>query len=301
MQYLALFVMRKPVKIICALALVFWLGGCSSVKFAYSQAPDLLHLYLDRYFDFNSEQSQQVKSELVKLQAWHRQTQLPAYVETLQKLKGQMSADFSGAQACSIYADARSKLQSITNHVEPASAQLIMTFDENQFLQMEKKFTRDNAKFQKEYIAATAGAIRAKRLKDAIERAEKLYGGIDDQQVATLGRIIDRSRFDARFILSERQRRQQEMLNSLKTVALPGGNRSATVGKAEQIVRNLLAQTFESTDVRYRAYLGAMTQDVCDGFADFHNITTPAQRGRAVETLDKYARDFKTLAGQSPG
>ncbi len=286
-------------RIIGALLVSLLLAGCSSVKFAYNQAPDLLHLYLDRYFDFNSDQSARVKQELAQLQAWHRQTQLPVYVETLQKLEPQMAADFSSAQACSIYTDMRTKLQSIGRRMEPASAALVVTFGDDQFAQMEKKFSRDNEKFRSEYIDASPREVRAKRLKDAVARAEKLYGSIGEKQLATLSQIIDRSRFDAKVALAERQRRQQDTLATLKKVSSDRSGSQA--GSAEPVLRKLFAQAFESTDPRYRSYMGVLTQEACDGFADFHNVTTVDQRNRAAQTLQEYARDFKLLASQSPG
>jgi Family of unknown function (DUF6279) len=301
MRFPARFSGKSWLKIISALALGCLLAGCGTMKLAYNQAPELLYLYIDRYFDFNSAQSTQVKAELNKLQAWHRQTQLPVYAETLQKLQPQIKTDFSAKQACDVLADVRSKLQVITRQVEPAGALVAVTFGEAQFRQMEKKFARDNAKFREEYITATPQKVRAKRLKDAIERAERLYGSIGDKQIAMLGQIIDRSRFDPALALQERERRQQETLRALKSLNAAGAADESAQQKNRQLVRDLLAQTFESPDARYRSYAGTIAQEGCDGFADFHNVTTAEQRSRALETLQNYERDFRQLASQGQG
>ncbi len=300
MKFPAGFSGKRWLQIISALALGCVLAGCSTMKLAYNQAPELLYLYIDRYFDFNGTQSTQVKSELHKLQAWHRQTQLPAYAEMLQKLQPQIKTDFSAGQACDVFTELRGKLQVVARHIEPASAQVAVTFGEAQFRQMEKKFARDNAKFRDEYINATPQKVRAKRLKDAVERAEKLYGNVGEKQITMMGQIIDRSRFDASVALAERERRQQETLRTLKALSTTTADEAARQ-KAQPVMRDLFAQTFESSDARYRNYIGVMTQEACDGFADFHNVTTAEQRARALETLQNYERDFRLLAGQTQG
>ena len=75
---------RLP-RIIAVLAVTAVLVACSAVRVVYSQAPELAYWYLDSYVDFNGEQSLQVRAGLKKVQTWHRQTQLPAYIDILQK------------------------------------------------------------------------------------------------------------------------------------------------------------------------------------------------------------------------
>ncbi len=73
------------------------LQACSTVKITYNQAHELAYWYLDGYVDFNASQSLLLKEELAKLQTWHRQTQLPGYIETLQKLKQKMPGEIDAA------------------------------------------------------------------------------------------------------------------------------------------------------------------------------------------------------------
>lgn len=290
------------VRIIGALLIAGALGGCSAIKVVYNQAPDLVYLYIDRYFDFSAEQKHEVKAELTRLQSWHRKTQLASYIETLKKLQPQMSADFSAAQACETVTDVRAKLLTVVTHVEPAAARVALGFNDAQFDQMEKKFARDNAKFRDEYLDASAAKMRSKRLKDARERAEKLYGRLGERQLAVLGQTISQSHFDAKIAYTERLRRQGAMLQTLRGLAdAPPGSGSATQQRAVEAMHGLLQQPFVSNDPAYRRYLEAQTQEACKGFADLHNVTTPEQRQHAVKTLKQYEEDFRLLAAQVPG
>lgn len=289
-------------RIIGVLLLASLIGGCTAIKLAYNQAPELMYLYIDRYFDFNVEQKHDVKAELARLQSWHRKTQLPAYIETLKKLQPQMSADFSAAQACETVTDVRAKLLAVATQVEPGTARIALTFGDGQFEQLEKRFARNNAKYRDEYLDAPAAKMRNKRLKTATERAEKLYGQLGERQMAVLRQSINQSHFDAKTTYAERLRRQGVMLQTLRGLAdAPQGAEAASQQRAVEALHGLLQQPFVSSDPAYRRYLETQTQEACKSFADLHNVTTPEQRQHAVKTLRQYEEDFRLLATQLPG
>ncbi|MCY7370966.1 MAG: DUF6279 family lipoprotein [Polaromonas sp.] len=289
-------------RIIGVLLLAGLVGGCASIKLAYNQAPELMYLYIDRYFDFDSEQKPLVKTELTQLQAWHRKTQLPVYIETLQKLQPRMTADYSATQACEIVTDVRVKMRAVASHIEPGAARLALQFDDAQFAQMEKKFARDNAKFRNEYLDATPAQMRKKRVKDATDRAEKLYGRLEKRQLEVLFKTIADSRFDAKVAYTERLRRQAMMLQTLRgLVDLPQRDDSAAQQRAVAAVAALMQQPFVSADPDYRRYVQAQTQESCQAFADLHNSTSPEQRQQAVKTLKQYEEDFRALANPTSG
>lgn len=290
------------VRIIGVLVIAFALAGCGAIKLAYNHAPELMYLYIDRYFDFDAGQKHEMKAELTRLQSWHRKTQLGAYIETLNKLQPQMSADFSAAQACETVTDVRAKLLAVATQIEPGAARVALHFNDRQFDQMEKKFARDNAKFRDDYLNASPAKLRSKRVKDATERAEKLYGRLGERQLAALTQSIHQSRFDAKIAYTERLRRQGAMLQTLRALAdAPPGAEAAAQQRAVEAVHGLLQQPFVSSEPAYRRYLETQTQDACKSFADLHNVTTPEQRQHAVKTLRQYEDDFRLLAAKVPG
>ncbi len=273
-------------------------AGCSTIKLAYNQAPDLGYFYLDNYLDFNSAQSTQVKDELVKLQAWHRQSQLPAYIDVLQKLKAEAPADISATRACAVYTDARRKLVTITERAEPAMASLAETLDKDQLATMQKRFDKGNAEFRDNYMD-TPKASRKKRMKQAVERAEKLYGKLDEKQLAVIGQSIDQSRFDARVVYAERLRRQRDALQNLQTVVMAKASGTQSPDKTRAMVRAVVERTINSPDAAYRDYSEKFTQEGCRTFAELHASTSAEQRSTAVKTLARYEEDFRTLMARN--
>ncbi len=278
-----------------ALLTTLLLPACSAVKIAYNQSPDLAYWYFDAYVDFTDAQSLQVKADLNRLQAWHRQTQLPGYIDSLQKLQQQMPLDFSAAQACSVYADVRQKLLAVSIEAEPAAAALAASLGARQIALMERKFAKGNTDYREDFMQGTPKARRDRRYKLAVNRAEMLYGQLDDRQLAVIDQTIAESGFDASRSYTERVRRQQDTLQTLRGFAAHRTTTGAGIEKARPSIRALLERSVESPDLSYKTYQERLVQDGCQGFSDLHNSTTVTQRKKAVETLNNYAQDLKAL------
>ncbi|MFS2033974.1 DUF6279 family lipoprotein [Polaromonas sp. CT11-55] len=279
---------------LAVLALAGLLQSCSLMKIAYNQAPELVYWQLDRHFDFTDAQSLQVKADLDKLQAWHRQTQLPGYIEALQKLQKQMPSDMDAAAACAIYTDVRGKLVLLSRQAEPPMATLVSSLQAGQLKNLERRFAKGNEEYREDFLEASPKAQRDKRYKEAVKRAEMLYGQLDRKQLAVIERRIDTSHFDAPRSYAEKIRRQQDALHTLRPLVAG----QATPEKTQAAVRGLFERTLTSPDAAYRDYMEKLTQDACATIAELHNSTTPAQRHKAVETLHRYEQDFRTLHAQ---
>lgn len=276
------------------LALAGLLHACSAVKIAYNQAPELAYLYLDSYLDFNSTQSIKAKEELVRLHQWHRQTQLPAYIDSLQKLRRQIPGEMDAQAACTIFTDARGKFTALTDRAEPAVVSLTAMLEPRQLRHMEGKFEKANADYRDDYVDGSPASLRKKRIKEAVKRAEMLYGSLDDPQLAIIGKRVDQSSFNPQKAYAERIRRQRDTVQTM-TPLVSG---QSAPEKAQIAMRRLLERSITSPDADYRAYAENFTRENCQTFAELHNSTSAEQRAKAVTTLKKYEDDFRLLADQ---
>ena len=299
---------RPGLRLAGVLAAALLLPACGVIKTAYNQAPELAYWYLDAYADFTGAQTLQVKAELTGLHAWHRRTQLPGYIELLQDAQRQVRGDINPTQACAILADMRRKWRAINEQAEPSVALLAASLDAGQLQHIERRFAKGNAEYREDFFETTPEAVRARRLKKAISRAEMLYGRLGDSQTALLGRMIDQSGFDAARAYAERLRRQQDALQTLRQLtsspsagraASPAGDNVEKTDQSAQVVSGLMDRTLNSPDAPYRDYDEQLTADSCKSFAEFHNATSAAQRSKAAATLNNYETDLKALAGQS--
>lgn len=276
------------------LALAGLLTACSVVKMAYNQAPELAYLQLDGYFDFNDAQTSRVKEELVKIQRWHRSTQLPAYSDLLKKWQGLLPGDLDEVQVCSATDEIRTRLLAISSRTEPVVAEMAGTLAPQQLKFLQRKFSKLNREYQSDFLEGTLASRIDKRVKKAAGRAEMLYGSLEEKQLLVLRQQIAQSVFDASVSLAEHQRRQQDALQTLTTLA--GG--AATPAQAKSAVRGYFERSLNSPNPAYRSYQEKLTRNSCQTLALLHNSTTPAQRAKAVKTLADYAQDFMILAAQ---
>ena len=290
--------------------LVLGLQGCSTIKLAYNQAPLAAYWYLDDYADFSDEQKPAVKAALNELHHWHRQTQLPAYIETLQKMQRQMTEPLTPAKACDFYQEVQDRLMmslegALRFDQTPAASfnlQKLATLDRKQLAHMERKFASSNLKYREDYLTGTPRQLREKRLEQAVSRTEMIYGKLDERQQALLQTRLEQSGFDPELAYAERLRRQQDMLQALRSLALPGASGSAVMTPAAAktvaagpALEGVFTRAVDSPDPGHREQAQKLRTHNCQTFADVHNSTTPAQRQKALARLQGYEQDLRAL------
>jgi Family of unknown function (DUF6279) len=270
------------------------LPACSAIKIAYNQAPDLTYWWLDGYVDFNEQQTPKARDEIAKLFAWHRANQLPKVAALLQKGQTLLPNGVTSAQACALFDEARGLYDAITDKALPAAADLIPTITPEQLAHIEHKYEKNNADFVRDFITGKPEERDAKRLKQAVQRSEMLYGKLDEPQIAAVQRAIQKSSFNAVLSMKERERRQKDALDMLAKLTADKPAPPAV----QAALRAYLYRSTTSPDPVYRAYAEKMVKEGCESFAAVHAVTTPEQRASAVQTLKGYEADMRTLAAQ---
>ena len=279
-------------RIIGGLLLVL-LTGCSAVKLGYSNAATLTYWWLDSYIDFNNDQSPPVRDSLAALHAWHRRSELPAYADTLQKMQQLAPGNVTPAQICGLWAEVQTHIQHLGAQAADPISTFTPTLKPEQLRHLALQFDKRNQKWRDEWIDVTPAELAERRLKQAVERSEMLYGRLDEAQLSLLRQSIERSSFDARLTYRERLRRQQDILQILQEHSASVLPRSTHV-QAEVLA--LLERLRRSPDLEYRAQQEKITAEGCANLAALHNSTGAAQRARALETLRDYEAAARALA-----
>jgi hypothetical protein len=269
------------------------LGGCSTAKLGYNNAPSLLYWWFDSYLDFNDLQTPRVRADLAQWHTRHRETELPAYAGTLAQWQRAAATNMSGEQVCALVDDVRLRFSVLLDQAEPALLTLAPTLTTEQLAHLERQFDKRNQKWREEWLDGTPTERQSRRLKQLTDRAETLYGRLEDAQRAVISASLASSLFDASRTYGETLRRQQDMLQTLRLIQSNG--LSDIQQQAE--LRALLVRIQTSPNAAYRAHRDQVTRVNCQSFADLHNSTTPAQRLKAVAVLKGYEDDARTLMG----
>ena len=270
------------------------LHGCSTVKLAYNQVPHLAYWQLNSYLDLSDAQTEWVRDELGNLHQWHRNTMLPRHAELLQTVQQQLPSNVSPEQACQTYSLVRTQFDTLLTQAEPKLAWLASQLTPAQIRNLQKKQAKGNADWKEEWLDITPEKLRDHRFQKLLERTESFYGTLQASQQAALKTFIAQSSFDPQRTYVERLRRQQDLVQVLEKIA----QNPAHSEQSRTLVRGYVARFNTSPNVAFQRYAQTLVKEGCEGFSLVHNTMTPAQRFKAVQSVQAYAQDFLVLAAQ---
>ena len=268
------------------------LTGCSALRIGYSQAPDLVYWWLDGYVDFDGDQTPKVRDALAEWFAWHRRTQLPEYAELLVKAQKEVQADTTPVRVCEWQRELIRRARTAYERAEPAAADIVLTIAPAQIVHLEKRYAKNNDEFRDEYLQADPSRRAQKNLDRVLERAEMLYGRLDDAQRRRVGEQLARSPFDPEVWLAERQQRQQDALRLLRSMGADG---SMTREQAASGLRGYVDRIERSPREGYRRYAERLAEFNCTLAANLHNSTSTAQRRAAAKKLAGWESDVRAI------
>lgn len=265
------------------------------MRFAYGQGPDLAYWWLDGYADFNDEQTPGARDALSEWFRWHRATQLPDYVQFLVRLQVQATEPVTAQQVCGLYTQAWNRLDPMIDRALPAAVETVQSLTLAQIAHIERKYAKVNADFRDDYLQADPTERLEESIKRAVDRAEMLYGDLDEAQHALLSRAIATSPFDPQLWLQERMLRQQDVVKTLRRLVTERASADQTLAA----LRVLVVHAQRSPREIYLDYQARLRQYNCQLAAELHNSTSREQRLAAVKKLKSWEEDARALAGDA--
>ena len=281
----------------CLLALLL-LGGCSAVRVGYNQAPTLAWWWLDGYMDFDATQAPKVKDTLAQWFAWHRSTQLPDYADLLAAAQQQVMQPATPAQVCRWNDDLRVRLTVAFAQGVPLAADLLPLLKPAQLAQLERRYRKSNLEFEEDFLQQPDERQKA-AIKRTVDRAEMLYGRLDDNQRRLIAAGVAGSPFDPTAWHAERQALQSQTLQTLARLTAGGPARADRESNLAGL-KALADRVLRAPPGPYRDYQQRLTDYNCEFIARLHNSTTPKQRLAARDRLHGWEEDLRVLAAQKP-
>ncbi len=278
-----------------ALALTLASSGCALIKVGYRNGDRVGLFMIDRYFDLSDEQEDFVKPRLHQLLVWHRRTQLPDYIAFSQDLQKKAMTQISAADVVALDDGARRRITTMIDHALPDMADLALRLTPDNVKALQKRFAVDDEKWRKENTKGDVDQQKEARADKTIERTEEWYGRFSREQRATIRQLSNARPFNTDIVLGERRRRQQQMVDLLTKVV------------AEKPPRDVVAQRLKayadgfehSADPDKRAFLDDYHHASDEMNAAIHNLATPEQRKHAVQRLQDWIDDFRSLSADA--
>lgn len=268
--------------------------ACSSVQVGYNYAPALLQYQMDSYLDLNDDQEALLKDELKAFQAWHRQSALPDYAQTLRQWAGSVTDTkvFSVSEVLQKQAQLEQALMTIGQRSAYRLAPLVLTLTPEQRSRLRKRFADSNAEYAEENLANPKRAQR-ERLDRYTERYEQWLGDLTKQQRDILRQWLDQEPSRAALWGQERMARQQALLDLLAQARERLSAEQAAISLHDyfQSLSGYRVVELQSQKQQRLTSLAQLTVDLL-------NSMNRKQREHLRQKLMAYADDFDALAKQ---
>jgi hypothetical protein len=267
------------------------LAGCGALRVAYSTAPQLSWWWIDGYLDFEREHAREVKSAIDRWFEWHRSTQLAGYAGFLAQSQAVVMENTSAAAVCAFSTRGRELLAPALERGLAQGAELLPGLTEVQFKQLEQRYAKNLEDMRGDYLQADATERRRATLKRTRERSEQLYGKLNETQRQLIEAGVAASPFNPQLWYEERQRRQQDTLQTLRRLSAIKAGRE----QRQAALRTLLERSERSPEPSYRVYQQQLTDYNCAFVARIHNASTREQRLKAQANLKGWEEDLRAI------
>jgi hypothetical protein len=179
------------------------------------------------------------------------------------------------------------------------AAELLPALKTEQLAQLERRYRKSNQDFADEYLQQDTEERLKAAVKRTVDRAEMLYGRLDERQRQLIAVGVAASPFDPATWFAERQAVQAETLQTLARLTAGGPARADRESNLSGL-QALAARVQRASPGPYRSYQQRLTEYNCGFIAQLHNSTTPAQRQTARGKLKGWEEDLRVLAAQKP-
>ena len=275
----------KLLMVLLTLSLV--LAGCNRVGLAYRNLDVIIPWTLNDYLDMNAGQKSWFNDTLKEHLAWHCTTQLPGYLDWLDRLQQMVDSNqVTDAALQTRTVEAKQAIAEIAREITPSAVQLLQGLDDQQVKDTSDALAKDLRKRQDEYLKPPL----AQQIKDRAERMSKrldawigpLSPGQQNRVTAwstELGAqnqawIGNRAHWQAQFIEALQQRHSADF---------------------PQKIQQLLVDRESLWTPQYRAAY-AQTEAAARGLlVDVMAQSSPAQRLKLTQKIDKVRSDFQAL------
>ena len=268
------------------------------MRLAYNQADMAIFWWADGYLDFNGAQSPRVREAIAGWMQWQRREQLPVLARHLQDLQRQVMESTDAAAICRWQGLGQRAMTDALEVALPALADVARTLTPEQLQHLERRYAKGDEEFRARFTKGDVSERRARSFKTTVERAEMIYGRLNDAQRQQLRQAMSASPFDAELWFTERVARHRNLMLALQgsvAVPQPAGDRARVV----ELLRGVAEQVERSPRPAYRAYRERLAEYSCSLYAKLHNATTPAQREHARARFKGWEEDLRVLAGDA--
>ncbi|MFM2607207.1 DUF6279 family lipoprotein [Vibrio chagasii] len=159
----------------------FLFVGCGT-KFAYNNISWFAVSYIEDFVSLSNSQESELEARLDSLQAWHKETQLPLYIEQIEVLQSINRSELSPAFIVEQSEQIKNHIRTIVNKFSPDIYALSMQLNPKQDSEFLKNFRKKQQEFYEERLSLNDDDSRERYRERIEERLERWLGSVSKEQ-----------------------------------------------------------------------------------------------------------------------
>jgi len=204
--------MPAYLKSLCLLlALGLLVSACSKAGLAYRNLDWVISWRVNQYLDLDSQQKAWFKPKLQEHLTWHCSTELPRYVDWLQRtqdLVQQPAPDAGQLEAQMI--EAEQAFHAVLQQTNPTAVALLAGLRPEQVERLYARMEKDNREDRQKFLEPPLQTQISERAERLEKRLKPWFGTLNDAQQARIGQWASERREQNRLWLENRARWQGE-------------------------------------------------------------------------------------------
>lgn len=278
---------RLPQTLLLVIGFALALVACSRIDLAYRNLDRLVPWSLDDYLDMNREQKQLLDERLREQLAWHCKTQLPGYLDWLDRVRLMVAEDAVTDQALEQRTlEARQAIGRVATAITPSATELLRGMSDTQVAEMRLAFRVDIDKRRKTYDETPLPKQIEQRAARMQKRLEPWLGELSAQQRLRVMSWSQALGDQNRQSIANRAHWQQQLVLAMDQRATPGfePRLAQLLQRKESLWTAEYRQAYENSEQQARSLL-----------VDLMKQSSLAQKQFLQQRLGKVRADFSEL------
>ncbi|WP_323614573.1 DUF6279 family lipoprotein [Pseudomonas putida] len=279
--------LRLSKALIIATAFALALVACSRIDLAYRNLDRLVPWSLDDYLAMNRDQRSLLDERLKQHLAWHCTTELPGYLDWLDRVRSMVAEGQVTDQALQQrMSEARQAIGRVAEAITPSAAELLRGMSDAQVAQLGEALREDISERQEKYVDTPLPKQVARRAERMEKRLTPWFGELtaaQRQRVQTWAQALGDQN---RQWIANRAHWQQQLMMAMNQ-------------RSDESFEPRLAQLLQRKEslwtAQYRAAFENSEQQTRSLLIDLLQQSSPAQRQYLQGRLAKVRTDFSEL------
>lgn len=273
--------------LLVAVGFALALAACSRIDLAYRNLDRLVPWSLGDYLDMNREQKALLDDRLKEHLAWHCKTQLPGYLDWLDRIRGMVADDQVTDQALQQRTrEAREAIGRVAEEITPSATELLRGMSDSQVAEMRAAFRDDISERQKQYVDTPLPKQIARRTERMEKRLTPWFGELTPVQKQRVRAWSEALGDQNREWIANRAHWQQQLLLAMN---------QRNDASFEPRLATLLQHKESLWTPEYQAAYQNTERQARSLLVDLVQQSTPQQRRFLQERLGKVRTDFSDL------